>query len=91
MRVSAVPPAGHAFSALMGSASLVLLMLDVAALQTVMRSFLGVGAPEALLVAIVALVVFGPKGLADVSMLQAVTAAYPTAFCVLFGLMLTAS
>lgn len=32
-----------------------------------MRSFLGVGAPEALLVAVVALVVFGPKGLADVS------------------------
>lgn len=32
-----------------------------------MRSFLGVGAPEAILVAVVALVVFGPKGLADVS------------------------
>jgi sec-independent protein translocase protein TatA len=31
-----------------------------------MRSFLGVGAPEAILVAVVALVVFGPKGLADV-------------------------
>lgn len=30
-------------------------------------SFLGVGAPEAILVAVVALVVFGPKGLADVS------------------------
>lgn len=30
-------------------------------------SFLGVGAPEALLVGVVALVVFGPKGLADVS------------------------
>jgi sec-independent protein translocase protein TatA len=29
-------------------------------------SFLGVGAPEALLVAVVALVVFGPKGLAEV-------------------------
>ena len=29
-------------------------------------SFLGVGAPEALLVGVVALVVFGPKGLADV-------------------------
>lgn len=36
-------------------------------LQTIMRSFLGVGAPEAILVAVVALVVFGPKGLADVS------------------------
>lgn len=35
-----------------------------------MRSFLGVGAPEAILVAVVALVVFGPKGLADVSILQ---------------------
>lgn len=35
--------------------------------QTIMRSFLGVGAPEAILVAVVALVVFGPKGLADVS------------------------
>lgn len=31
------------------------------------HSFLGVGAPEAILVAVVALVVFGPKGLADVS------------------------
>jgi hypothetical protein len=30
-------------------------------------SFLGVGAPEAILVGIVALLVFGPKGLADVS------------------------
>lgn len=38
-------------------------------LQTIMRSFLGVGAPEAILVAVVALVVFGPKGLADVSQL----------------------
>eukprot|EP00955_Chlamydomonas_euryale_P074061 361927-Chlamydomonas_euryale.AAC.13 len=33
-------------------------------------SFLGVGAPEALLVGIVALVVFGPKGLADVGGMQ---------------------
>jgi sec-independent protein translocase protein TatA len=39
-------------------------------LQTVMQSFLGVGAPEAILVAVVALVVFGPKGLADVSRLH---------------------
>jgi len=30
-------------------------------------SFLGIGAPEAILVGIVALVVFGPKGLAEVS------------------------
>jgi Sec-independent protein translocase protein TatA len=36
-----------------------------------MQSFLGVGAPEAILVAVVALVVFGPKGLADVSVLCA--------------------
>lgn len=36
-------------------------------MQTVVHSFLGVGAPEAILVAVVALVVFGPKGLADVS------------------------
>ena len=35
--------------------------------QVVTFSFLGVGAPEALLVAVVALVVFGPKGLAEVS------------------------
>jgi sec-independent protein translocase protein TatA len=35
--------------------------------QVVAQSFLGVGAPEAILVAVVALVVFGPKGLADVS------------------------
>ena len=33
-------------------------------------SFLGVGAPEAVLVAVVALVVFGPKGLADVRVLS---------------------
>ncbi|GFH17988.1 uncharacterized protein HaLaN_14720 [Haematococcus lacustris] len=33
--------------------------------QVVARSFLGVGAPEALLVGVVALVVFGPKGLAE--------------------------
>lgn len=33
--------------------------------QTVQMSFFGVGAPEALLVGVVALVVFGPKGLAD--------------------------
>ncbi len=37
------------------------------AAQPPAQSFLGVGAPEALLVAVVALVVFGPKGLADVS------------------------
>lgn len=35
--------------------------------QPVQMSFLGVGAPEAILVGVVALVVFGPKGLADVS------------------------
>ena len=39
-------------------------------LQVVQKSFLGVGAPEAVLVAVVALVVFGPKGLADVSCLE---------------------
>lgn len=33
--------------------------------RVVAASFLGVGAPEAILVAVVALVVFGPKGLAD--------------------------
>lgn len=33
--------------------------------KVVAMSFLGVGAPEALLVAVVALVVFGPKGLAE--------------------------
>ncbi|GFR43040.1 hypothetical protein Agub_g4044, partial [Astrephomene gubernaculifera] len=33
--------------------------------KPVQMSFLGVGAPEALLVAVVALVVFGPKGLAE--------------------------
>ncbi|KAG2485405.1 hypothetical protein HYH03_015891 [Edaphochlamys debaryana] len=38
---------------------------SAAARKPVQMSFLGVGAPEALLVAIVALVVFGPKGLAD--------------------------
>lgn len=34
--------------------------------QVVQQSFFGVGAPEALLVGVVALVVFGPKGLAEV-------------------------
>eukprot|EP00877_Chromochloris_zofingiensis_P005667 jgi/Chrzof1/15100/Cz09g27050.t1_TATB[v5.2] len=34
-------------------------------MQPIMMSFLGVGAPEAILVAVVALVVFGPKGLAE--------------------------
>lgn len=33
--------------------------------QVAQMSFLGVGAPEAILVGVVALVVFGPKGLAD--------------------------
>lgn len=48
--------------------------------QPVARSFLGVGAPEAVLVAIVALVVFGPKGLADAakSLGQALRAFQPT-------------
>jgi len=36
-------------------------------MQPPTMSFLGVGAPEAILVGIVALVVFGPKGLAEVS------------------------
>lgn len=35
-------------------------------LQTVKAAFFGVGAPEAVLVGVVALVVFGPKGLAQV-------------------------
>ena len=34
--------------------------------QPAQMSFLGVGAPEAILVGVVALVVFGPKGLAEV-------------------------
>ncbi|KXZ43857.1 hypothetical protein GPECTOR_79g136 [Gonium pectorale] len=38
---------------------------SAAARKPVQMSFLGVGAPEAILVAVVALVVFGPKGLAD--------------------------
>jgi TatA/E family protein of Tat protein translocase len=44
------------------------------------RSFLGVGAPEALLVGVVALVVFGPKGLAEAarSVGQALRAFQPT-------------
>ena len=36
----------------------------------VAKAFFGVGAPEALLVGIVALVVFGPKGLVDVRTLD---------------------
>lgn len=35
-------------------------------LQVTVASVFGVGAPEALLVGVVALVVFGPKGLAEV-------------------------
>ncbi|KAF6259084.1 mttA/Hcf106 family-domain-containing protein [Scenedesmus sp. NREL 46B-D3] len=48
--------------------------------KTVMQSFLGVGAPEAILVAVVALVVFGPKGLADAakSLGQTLRAFQPT-------------
>ena len=34
-------------------------------MQLVQASFLGVGAPEAFVIAIVALLVFGPKGLAE--------------------------
>ena len=34
--------------------------------MVITASFLGVGAPEAVLVGVVALVVFGPKGLAEV-------------------------
>jgi hypothetical protein len=34
-------------------------------MQPPQMSFLGVGAPEALLVGVVALIVFGPKGLAE--------------------------
>jgi hypothetical protein len=33
--------------------------------QVIAASFFGVGAPEALLVAVVSLIVFGPKGLAE--------------------------
>lgn len=33
--------------------------------QVIVASFFGVGAPEALLVAVVSLIVFGPKGLAE--------------------------
>ena len=41
----------------------------------VRASFLGVGAPEAILVGVVALVVFGPKGLAQVRRHQELVAA----------------
>lgn len=47
--------------------------------QPVQMSFFGVGAPEALLVGVVALVVFGPKGLAEVR------AAAAVCLCVLTG------
>ena len=39
-------------------------------LQLVQASIFGVGAPEAILVGVVALLVFGPKGLAQVGQLQ---------------------
>ncbi len=39
-------------------------------LQLVQASVFGVGAPEAILVGVVALLVFGPKGLAQVGQLQ---------------------
>ena len=35
--------------------------------QPVLASLFGVGAPEALVIGVVALIVFGPKGLAEVS------------------------
>ena len=46
----------------------------------VTRAFLGVGAPEAVLVGVVALVLFGPKGLAQAakSLGQGVKAIAPT-------------
>lgn len=59
-------------------------ILDVAGLyradKNIPRAFLGVGAPEAVLVGVVALVLFGPKGLAQAakSLGQAVKAVAPT-------------
>lgn len=44
-------------------------MLKTFKLQVIRASFFGVGAPEALLVGVVALVVFGPRGLAEVKSL----------------------
>ncbi len=43
-----------------------LILVSFVALQGAQASFFGVGAPEALLVGVVALIVFGPKGLAEV-------------------------
>eukprot|EP00197_Chlamydomonas_leiostraca_P011279 CAMPEP_0202865272 /NCGR_PEP_ID=MMETSP1391-20130828/5518_1 /ASSEMBLY_ACC=CAM_ASM_000867 /TAXON_ID=1034604 /ORGANISM="Chlamydomonas leiostraca, Strain SAG 11-49" /LENGTH=207 /DNA_ID=CAMNT_0049545095 /DNA_START=196 /DNA_END=819 /DNA_ORIENTATION=+ len=56
------------------------MVAGVMAKKPVQMSFLGVGAPEALLVGVVALVVFGPKGLADAakSVGQALRSFQPT-------------
>ena len=60
---------GAAASARSSILNQLLRVIQVNSLQ-VAHSFLGVGAPEALLVGVVALVVFGPKGLADVRSLH---------------------
>ena len=57
-------------------------------LQKPQASFLGVGAPEALLVGVVALIVFGPKGLAEVWCVQ--TLLIMTCFLSDLGLLSTA-
>ena len=44
-------------------------LTDIGSPQSIRASFLGVGAPEAFVVAVVALLVFGPKGLAEASRL----------------------
>ena len=41
-------------------------MTRLVGLEQVRASFLGVGAPEAFVIAVVSLLVFGPKGLAEV-------------------------
>jgi len=45
---------------------LVVMLTFLHAAQTTRASFLGVGAPEAFVIGVVALLVFGPKGLAEV-------------------------
>ena len=56
----------------------------------VQASFFGVGAPEAVLVGLVALVIFGPQGLAEVSKLKLSAQSHPV-LCVMCMLMQAAA
>jgi len=50
--------------------------------MVVYASLFGVGAPEALVIGVVALLVFGPKGLAEVSLIEVYATLLLCRFCV---------